>query len=57
MDIVQFITLLISFFGGIGYIHKEFKEFKNEIRADMQKQTDRTDKLYQMFIDLLKEKK
>lgn len=31
--------------------------FSNHIESKIEKQTERTDRLYEMFIDLLKEKK
>lgn len=43
-------TIIASVFGAAYYIHRDIKE-------DMKCQTARTDKLYEMFIDLLKEVK
>lgn len=53
---------------GFGFIHREFKEtqleiksdfksFEKEIREDMKAQSQRSDQLYTMFIDLLKSKR
>jgi hypothetical protein len=50
MDWTQTITLMITMIGSAYYIHRDIKE-------DMKSQTARTDKLYEMFIDLLKEGK
>jgi hypothetical protein len=57
MDWFQVLTILSVLLSAIGYLHSEIKSFKNEIRQDMIIQRDRTDRLYEMFIDLLKEKK
>jgi hypothetical protein len=43
--------------GGCAFIHKEFKSFEKEIREEVKTQATRSDKLYEMFIDLLKERK
>lgn len=48
MDWIQVITIIASVFGAAYYIHRD-------IREDMKIQTARTDRLYEMFIDLLKE--
>jgi len=50
MDIVQTLSIIITVLGSAYYIHRE-------IQSDMKAQTARTDKLYEMFIDLLKERK
>ncbi len=43
---------------GIGVMLWYFtREIRKEIRDDIAAQTARTDKLYEMFIDLLKERK
>ncbi len=55
MDWIQVLTIIISLLGSLYYLHGELKEFKREIREDMQAQTNRTDKLYEMFYELLKE--
>lgn len=53
MDWVQVLAIICSFLGGIFYIHSDIRELKR----DLQQQGNRTDKLYEMFIDLLKEGK
>jgi len=53
MDWMQVVAIIGSLLGGIAYIHSDIKE----IKKGLDKQTDRTDKLYEMFIDLLKEMK
>lgn len=50
MNWIQTISIMITVIGSAYYIHRDIKE-------DMKSQTARTDKLYEMFIDLLKEKK
>lgn len=49
MDWMQTITILFTIVGSTYYIHRD-------IREDMKTQSARTDKLYEMFIDLLKNK-
>ncbi len=52
MEWFQVLSIIATLIGGIFYIHSDVKE----IRADMQSQSARIDKLYEMFIDLLKNK-
>lgn len=53
MEWMQVLTIVATLVGGIFYIHSDVKE----IRSDMQQQNARVDKLYEMFVDLLREKK
>lgn len=53
MEWIQVLTIIVTLLGGIFYIHSDVKE----IRKDMQTQSARIDKLYEMFVDLLKERK
>lgn len=53
MEWMQVLTIVGTLIGGIFYIHTDVKE----IRKDMQQQNARIDKLYEMFVDLLKTKK
>ena len=55
MDWIQVLTIIMSLLGSLYYLHGELKEFKREIREDMQAQTDRTNNLYKIFIELLKQ--
>jgi hypothetical protein len=49
MDIwIQTLSIMATIFASAYYIHRDIQE-------DMKSQTARTDKLYEMFIDLLKE--
>jgi len=52
VDWIQVLSIIATLIGGIFYIHSDVKE----IRKDMQTQSARIDKLYEMFIDLLKNK-
>ncbi len=57
MDWLQFFILVGSILGAGTYMHSEFKEWKKEIREDIKIQSARTDRLYEMFIDLVKKNK
>ena len=52
MDWVQVLTIVGILLVGIFYIHSDIKE----IKRDSQQQSARIDRLYEMFIDLLKHK-
>lgn len=52
MEWIQVLTIIATLAGGIFYIHSDIRE----IRKDMQQQSARIDKLYEMFVDLLKNK-
>jgi hypothetical protein len=61
MDYIQFITLMTTFIGGFVFIHREIrqeiKEMKEDIKvqsARLDQQAARSDRLYEMFIDLVK---
>lgn len=53
MEWMQVLTIVATLIGGVFYIHSDVKE----IRKDMQQQSAQIDKLYEMFVDLLKEKR
>lgn len=68
MDYIQFLTILGAIVGAAAFLYKEFKSdlqnirsdlkgFEKEIRDDIKTQSNRSDQLYTMFIDLLKERK
>jgi hypothetical protein len=57
MDYIQFLTLLGTMIAGFGFMYKEFKSFEKDIRDDIRTQSNRSDQLYTMFIDLLKLRK
>jgi hypothetical protein len=48
MDWVQTISIIATVVGSAYYIHRE-------VQADIRTQSARTDRLYEMFIDLLRE--
>lgn len=48
MEWIHTLSILATVLGSAYYIHRD-------IREDMKTQSARTDKLYEMFIDLLKE--
>ncbi len=50
MDWTHTLTIIGTVIGCAYYIHRDIKE-------DMKCQTARTDRLYEMFIDLVKERK
>jgi hypothetical protein len=50
MEWTQTISIMATVIGSAYYIHRE-------IQADMRLQSARTDRLYEMFIDLVKERK
>lgn len=52
MEWLQVLTIIVTLLGGIFYIHSDVRE----IKKDMQQQNARIDRLYEMFIDLLKNK-
>ena len=52
MEWSQVLTIIVTLLGGVFYIHADIRDLKK----DMQLQGARTDKLYEMFIDLLKSK-
>jgi len=56
MDWFQFFTLIGTILGAAGFLFKEMKSFEAEIRSDVKQQSARTDKLYEMFINLLQGK-
>lgn len=53
MEWIQVLTIIGTLLAGIFYIHSDIRE----IRKDMQQQNSRIDRLYEMFIDILKDKR
>lgn len=53
MEWTQVMTITTVLLGGIFYIHNDIRE----IRQDIKTQSGRIDKLYTVFVDLLKDKK
>jgi hypothetical protein len=61
--IIQYFAILLPILACFGFLYRELKEFKKEIKIDiavqskrMDTQSARSDKLYEMFIDLVKAK-
>ncbi len=50
MEWMQVLTIVATMLAGVFYIHTDVREFRKE----MQQQNARIDKLYEMFIELLK---
>ena len=50
MDWIQTLSIIVTVLGSAYYLHRDIHE-------DIRIQSARTDKLYEMFIDLLKEKR
>ena len=50
MDWIQTLSIIATVLGSAFYIHCE-------VQADIKTQSARTDRLYEMFIDLLKEQR
>jgi hypothetical protein len=59
MEWVQVLTIIVTLLGGIFYIHSDVRDIKKDMQqhnARMDQLSNRIDKLYEMFIDLLKSK-
>lgn len=56
MGIQEFIVILGIVIAPALFIWKEISSLRSELKIDMSAQAARTDKLYEMFIDLLKQK-
>jgi len=54
---IQFGSVILTILGTTYYIHRDIKEDHREFKEQLRAQTSRTDTLYQMFVDLLKERK
>lgn len=64
MDWLQFVGILILLFGLFGFLYRELKDWRREtreetenIREEVRQQVARSDRLYEMFIDLLQDGK
>ncbi len=57
MELYQFVTILGALIGCFVYMISEMRIIEREIKDESNKQSARTDKLYEMFISLLQEKK
>lgn len=62
MEVIKYLENLnwqtiVAMFAVGWYFTKDIRDTLHKIDVDMKEQGRRTDKLYEMFIDLLKEKK
>ena len=64
MDWLQFFGILVPLVAFFGFLYRELKDWRLEtreeikdIREEMRQQAIRSDRLYEMFIDLLKDRK
>ena len=57
MDWIQALSVMATVIASGYYIHREIQQDIRAIREDIKSANARTDKLYEMFIDLLKERK
>lgn len=57
VSIVTLVSLSATFFGCFFLLYKEIKSIEQSNREEMRLQSARTDKLYEMFIELLRERK
>lgn len=57
MDWLQVISIIATVIGSAYYIHREIQADIRSICEEIKSQAARTDRLYEMFIDLLKERK
>ena len=55
MDVFQYITLISTMLGGFVFMYKEMKAIQKDLQDDIKTQSARSDQLYKMFIDLLKD--
>lgn len=57
MDFIPVLTVIVTLGGAIYYLHREVMTDIRCAREENRVQAARSDKLYEMFIDLLKERK
>lgn len=55
MDYIQFITIMATLVTCFGFLYREIKSLERDVREDIKTQSNRSDQLYTMFIDLIKE--
>lgn len=53
---VEWVVIFITLIGGFYNLDTRMENRTSELRADLTQQCQRTDRLYEMFIDLLKDK-
>lgn len=57
MEWGQWLGIMAMGIAGFAFIYRELKGFESLIRDEIKSERARTDKLYEMFIGLLQEKK
>ena len=57
MDWIQTLSIMATVIGCAYYIHRDIQQDITSQTARLDQQAARTDRLYEMFIDLLKERK
>lgn len=55
MDWIQTLSIMATVIASAYYIHREIVSDIKSVREEIKQQNARTDRLYEMFIDLLKE--
>jgi hypothetical protein len=55
MDWIQTLSIMATVIASAYYIHREIVSDIKSVRDEIRAQSARTDRLYEMFIDLLKE--
>jgi hypothetical protein len=53
--VATFITIMATLLAGFAFLYREIKSIEKDIKDDIKMQSARSDQLYTMFIDLLKE--
>ncbi len=56
MEWTKILSVIGSLLGAIIYIHQDTRKQIDRMDAETKKQAERSDRLYEMFIDLLKSK-
>ncbi len=54
LETLQFLILISAIVCSIVYIHKDIRAYVSELKNDIDTQAKRNDRLYEMFVDLLK---
>lgn len=52
---IQFAGIIVTILGSSWFVWSEMKGIETKLDQKIEQQSQRTDKLYEMFIDLLKE--
>lgn len=56
MEWIKIISVIGSLLGALFYIHQDTKRQVDKMDAEIREQAKRSDRLYEMFIELLKNK-